>query len=388
VMTKNKENSVSSIRSNQTKQFGLALLVVLFGSLPLWTTNDDQTKLKVLFAMVMSVAGYVACIKFIPLVKDRCLRKNLGGRDINKNGSQLIPEALGIVPGTVYLIVTVMFQPFFEQMLGQYNAALTSTCFMIFLGFADDVLDLRWALKIFSSFLAALPLLVAYTGSTTIVIPKPLNVLIELDHVNLSFLYHVYMALMAVFSTNSINIFAGVNGLEAGQSFVIACAVLVHNSVEIDGPEHDAHLLSFFLILPFMATTLGLLFYNWYPSEVFVGDTYTYFAGMTLAVAGILGHFTKTLMMFFLPQILNFLISLPQLFNTKYLPCPRHRLPKFNPKTGKLECVKSHWTLINLFLFVFGPMRENQITFWLLVFQAMCCAFGFFVRYYVVTFIF
>jgi hypothetical protein len=28
-----------------------------------------------------------------------------------------------------------------------------------------------------------------------------------------------------------------------------------------------------------------------YPSSVFVGDTYTYFAGMALAVVGILGHF-------------------------------------------------------------------------------------------------
>lgn len=28
-----------------------------------------------------------------------------------------------------------------------------------------------------------------------------------------------------------------------------------------------------------------------YPSAVFVGDTYTYFAGMAMAVVGILGHF-------------------------------------------------------------------------------------------------
>ena len=28
-----------------------------------------------------------------------------------------------------------------------------------------------------------------------------------------------------------------------------------------------------------------------YPSSVFVGDTYTVFAGMTMAVVGILGHF-------------------------------------------------------------------------------------------------
>lgn len=63
-----------------------------------------------------------------------------------------------------------------------------------------------------------------------------------------------------------------------------------------------------------------------YPSKVFVGDTYTYFAGMTLAVVGILGHCSKTLMLFFIPQFINFIISLPQLFHI--IPCPRHRLAK------------------------------------------------------------
>lgn len=60
--------------------------------------------------------------------------------------------------------------------------------------------------------------------------------------------------------------------------------------------------------------------------QVFVGDTFTYFAGMALAVAGILGHFSETLLFFFIPQIFNFVYSLPQLF--KIVPCPRHRLPR------------------------------------------------------------
>ena len=46
---------------------------------------------------------------------------------------------------------------------------------------------------------------------------------------------------------------------------------------------------------------------------------------MTLAVSGILGHFSKTLLLFLVPQILNFLYSLPQVM--KWWPCPRHRLP-------------------------------------------------------------
>ena len=50
---------------------------------------------------------------------------------------------------------------------------------------------------------------------------------------------------------------------------------------------------------------------------------------MALAVAGILGHFSETLLVFLIPQIINFAYSLPQLL--KIVPCPRHRLPTFDP---------------------------------------------------------
>ena len=56
---------------------------------------------------------------------------------------------------------------------------------------------------------------------------------------------------------------------------------------------------------------------------------------MTFAVVAILGHFSKTLLLFFIPQIFNFLYSTPQLFGM--LPCPRHRLPRYDNKTGLLN---------------------------------------------------
>ena len=43
------------------------------------------------------------------------------------------------------------------------------------------------------------------------------------------------MGMLAVFCTNAINILAGVNGLEAGQSFVIALTVATFNSLELQG---------------------------------------------------------------------------------------------------------------------------------------------------------
>jgi hypothetical protein len=81
--------------------------------------------------------------------------------------------------------------------------------------------------------------------------------------------------------------------------------------------------------------------------QVFVGDTYTYFAGMTIGVAGILGHFSETLLLFLIPQVFNFVYSLPQLF--KIVPCPRHRLPTFDVKTGLLHATPN-WNLVNLML--------------------------------------
>lgn len=66
-----------------------------------------------------------------------------------------------------------------------------------------------------------------------------------------------------------------------------------------------------------------------YPARAFPGDTLCYVTGMAFSVVGIQGHFSKTLLLFFLPQIFNFILSCPQLFGL--VPCPRHRVPRFVP---------------------------------------------------------
>ena len=66
-----------------------------------------------------------------------------------------------------------------------------------------------------------------------------------------------------------------------------------------------------------------------YPARAFPGDTLCYVTGMAFSVVGIQGHFSKTLLLFFLPQIFNFVLSCPQLFGL--VPCPRHRVPRFVP---------------------------------------------------------
>ena len=284
---------------------------------------------------------------------------------------------------------------------------------MLFLGFTDDVLDWPWRYKLFLPSVASLPLLCCYEGSTSIVVPIQLRHFLMLEgeltfigrvlcHVvivdknadgaiiNLGIIYLLYMGTLAVFCTNAINIYAGINGLEAGQSYIIGCAVLFHNLLEIRAHSISAenHLFSAMIMLSFIGVTFSLLQHNWYPASVFVGDTFCYFAGMTFAVVGILGHFSKTLLLFFIPQVINFVWSIPQLF--KLVPCPRHRLPKFNPRTGLMEPSTFkrenggemvNMTLINVFLQIFGPMTEQSLCLMLLGFQVFCCSLGLLFRY-------
>ncbi|KAI5560349.1 hypothetical protein BDE02_16G041400 [Populus trichocarpa] len=328
----------------------------------------------------LSLVGFFLTVKMIPVASKYVLRRNLFGYDINKKGTPQgtvkVPESLGIVVAVVFMVLTIVFQFFTfapdSIWLVEYNAALASICFMTLLGFIDDVLDVPWRVKLVLPSIAALPLLMAYAGHTTIIIPKPLIPYVGLKLLDLGFIYKIYMWFLAIFCTNCINIHAGINGLEVGQTVVIASAILIHNVMQIGAsadPEYQqAHAFSVYLVQPLLATSMALLSYNWYPSSVFVGDTYTYFAGMTMAVVGILGHFSETLLIFFLAQVLNFLLSVPQLFGFRH--CPRHRLPRFDPQTGLLTGTDDG-TLVNFYLRMFGRKSENSLCVHLLLVQVI-----------------
>ena len=272
---------------------------------------------------------------------------------------------------------------------------------MTLLGFADDVLDLKWRYKLVLPLIASLPLLVNYSGKTTVVLPRILSPLVGFIAsflgggivpsasgrlVDLGAAYYVYMALLSIFCTNAINIYAGINGLEAGQSLIIALFIALHNTFNLrptlpkDNLEllRQHHAFSLEMMMPFIAVTLALLCHNWYPSRVFVGDTFCYFAGMTFAMASILGHYSTTLLLLFIPQIVNFLYSLPQLLG--FVHCARHRLPRFDKNTGLLYGQKEHMNLINLVLRTLGPMKERNLCVVLLGLQVVCCAAGLGVR--------
>ncbi|KAF9411360.1 UDP-N-acetylglucosamine--dolichyl-phosphate N-acetylglucosaminephosphotransferase [Entomortierella beljakovae] len=324
------------------------------------TTAHDPFTVNTGFSVLAGIITWSA----VPALSEIFIKAGLKGMDLSKKTKHIIPESMGMVAGLIYLVTMFLFIPFpfmkwftasrdgnqeelklltFPNLkLAEILSALLSIQSMVFLGFADDVLDIRWRFKMPLPAVASIPLLMVYwvnMGVTYIVVPIPLRPI--LGHlVDLGVLYYVYMGMVAIFCTHSINIMAGINGVEVGQSLVIACSIAVNdilflNSSSTIAPAIETHLFSLYFIMPFIGVSAGLLSHNWYPSKVFVGDTYCYFAGMTFAVVGILSHYSKTLLLFFIPQIFNFLLSSPQLF--RLVPCPRHRVPRYNRGTNLME---------------------------------------------------
>ncbi|PWY71994.1 UDP-N-acetylglucosamine-dolichyl-phosphate N-acetylglucosaminephosphate transferase [Aspergillus eucalypticola CBS 122712] len=386
------------------------------------------------------------------------LKAGLKGRDMAKPRRPEIPETMGAVCAIVYLLALIFFIPFAfykdivaatsgggnrdvvievehvetgrmlhrfpHGKLASYLSGLLSLQCIVILGIGDDLLDIRWRHKVIIPAFGAIPMLIVYFvdfGVTQVVVPVPLQPYLG-STIDLGWLYYAYMAAVAIFCPNSINMLAGINGVEVAQSLVIAVLLIANDVLYLapitpyPHPATDSHLFSLYFLLPFVGVSAALLCHNWYPSKVFVGDTYCYFAGMVFAVVGILGHFSKTLLLLFIPQIFNFLYSTPQLFNL--IPCPRHRLPKFNSVTGLLDASVTEWTvppsplvatalnllhtlrlvrvtkneqgqivestnltILNLWLVWAGPMKENQLAWSMVAVQTFCGLAGLFVRH-------
>ncbi|KAL6697919.1 UDP-N-acetylglucosamine:dolichyl phosphate N-acetylglucosamine-1-phosphate transferase [Trichoderma pleuroticola] len=416
-------------------------------------------------SLALSLIAFSLCYAMIRWLGPTFIKAGFRGRDLSKvNGAEL-PECMGAVCAAVYLITVIIFIPFPfykdivaatsgggnrdvvvemhhanegrflhrfpHNKLASYLGAIISLQTIALLGIGDDLFDIRWRHKWWIPGLASIPLLVVYFVDfdvTSIVIPVPLQPLLG-DLFDLGALYYVYMACVAMFCPQSINMLAGINGIEVSQCIVVSLLIAFNDCLYLftpyPHPATDSHLFSLYFLLPWIGVSVALLAHNWYPAKVFVGDTYCYFSGMVFAVVGILGHFSKTLGLLLVPQLFNFLYSCPQIFGL--VPCPRHRLPKFNARSGLLEPSVTPWspdrqphplvgkalhllhrlrllrvttdeaglfvetsnlTLLNLWLVWRGPLKENRLAWEVTLLQLGVGLFGLFVRHKLALLIF
>lgn len=309
-------------------------------------------------SLVLSVACAFVCFLSIPELAKLLIASGLDGKDCHKSDSPVLAEAAGVAVGFTYAIALTIFLPFAvdeKSQLGDLSvflSALLSINSMCFLGFADNVLNLRWRHKLILPTIACLPVLLVYRmqgGSTYVLVPDVIKRSFfdqqSAGAVDFGIFYYIFLAMLSVFGTNAINILAGVNGLEVGQSIVITAAAIANVLIQMNRHAwnewqfNDETVFSLYLLVPFLCCSLALWIFNKCPARVFVGDTYCYLSGTVLAVSGILGHFSKTMLLFMVPQVINFLYSIPQLF--RLVPCPRHRMPVY---IKEVDCVDVSFT--------------------------------------------
>ncbi|KIW05880.1 uncharacterized protein PV09_03076 [Verruconis gallopava] len=453
--------------SELTREERHSLLAIFGAGVAIVSNSFNGDGNPIVASLAYSGIGFSITYCLIRWLGPAFMKAGFKGKDMSKARKVEIPETMGAVCALVYLLIVLLFIPtafykdivaatsgggnrdvilhveqvetgrflhrFPHNKLASYLSAVLTMALTFILGLLDDIFDIRWRHKVLIPAVSAIPMLVIYFvdfGVTHVVVPIPLRPYLG-ELFNLGWIYYAYMAGFAIFCPNSINILAGINGIEVLQSIIIGLLILLNDMLYLSPftpyphPATDSHLFSIYMLLPFLGVSLALFIHNKFPARVFVGDTYCYFAGMIFAIDGILGHFSKTLWLLFVPQAFNFVYSCPQLFGL--VPCPRHRLPKFNARTGLMEpstavfekerplhppvqwvmklmhklwlldikvneegrvTESSNFTLINLWLVWFGPMREDTLAYTLCAFQFFLGLVGLFVRHKLALLIF
>jgi UDP-N-acetylglucosamine--dolichyl-phosphate N-acetylglucosaminephosphotransferase len=227
------------------------------------------------------------------------------GSDMNKLGRPKVPEMGGIsvVFGFIiglfaYLGLTTFY---FGSADWRILAVLCTVLLTCIIGMMDDLLGWKrgfqqWQKPIFTLF-AAMPMMVVTLGHPTMDLPI-------VGIINWGIFYPLLIIPIGIVgASNSYNMVAGFNGLEAGLGIIIL-STLGYVALITDRPSAMA------LSLCMVGALAAFLYFNWYPAKVFPGDTMTYSIGALIACVAILGDMQKIAVLLFIPYAVDFFLQL------------------------------------------------------------------------------
>ncbi|HEY3575625.1 MULTISPECIES: MraY family glycosyltransferase [unclassified Arthrobacter] len=192
---------------------------------------------------------------------------------------------LGIFAG-VLVALAVSSQSFFVKDIFRNNGSpwgvLAGAAVIVLVGVADDLLDLRWWVKLIGQAFAAL--VVAVWGVRMTIIPfVPEPIRFESDPVNIALTTGLIVVTM-----NAFNFIDGLDGLAAGVAIIGGSAFfLTAYWVHRNAPILDRSDLATLLTAVLVGSCLGFLPHNWFPSKIFMGDSGAMLIGLLMASAGV-----------------------------------------------------------------------------------------------------
>lgn len=214
--------------------------------------------------------------------------------DYHKPGKPLTPNGLGVF----YVLVSAVYL-FTLHLLGvnAHASLVLATCILFggFLGLLDDWIDLKWRYKAFFPLLITLPL--AALSEVNTVMATYLFGKIDFG----IYFYLFIMPAVLTVTTNTVNQLGGLNGLETVCPLIVMLGLMLVSENRI------------LLFLP--VAVLFLLAVPNFNGKLFVGNTGSFAAGITLASYSIIANIEQTLLISILPFVFNSsLILLNRLF--------------------------------------------------------------------------
>jgi UDP-GlcNAc:undecaprenyl-phosphate/decaprenyl-phosphate GlcNAc-1-phosphate transferase len=192
---------------------------------------------------------------------------------------------LGMFAGCLVALVVASHSFFVKDIFRSNDSpwgVLAGAAVIVVVGLTDDLVDLRWWVKLIGQGVAAA--VVAIWGvrvSIVPFIPEPIKIENEVASI-------VLTAGLIVVTMNAFNFIDGLDGLAAGVAVIGGAAFFltaywVHRTADILDRSDLATLVTAIVV----GSCLGFLPHNWFPAKIFMGDSGAMLIGLLLASAGI-----------------------------------------------------------------------------------------------------
>lgn len=199
---------------------------------------------------------------------------------------------IGLIVGVLAGVYCLKNDVFFDLSLRWLLGILGGGAIACFIGFTDDIFDIKPRQKVFGQIAAAVVLLLVGIKPNLYRITDPLNLPMP---PSLEVVLSVFIVIFFVLgATNSLNLLDGLDGLCAGVTAIITVAMLllaVHLATW--GASDVGDPVRIIICLGLVGVVCGFLPFNRYPAKIFMGDAGTMLLGFMMA----------TLMLLFAEQI-------------------------------------------------------------------------------------
>ena len=243
---------------------------------------------KKMFLATTLILVFIASLLITPLVKKFAIK--IGAVDQpnhRKVHVRIMPRLGGLAIFLAFIIGFFIYQP--ESPNAMY--IIIGAFIIVLTGVFDDLYELRPIIKLAGQLLAAG--IVVYLGH------------IEIGFINLPFGGKLDFGFLSAFLTiiwivgitNAVNLIDGLDGLAAGVSTIGLLTLSIMAFI-----MGDMFVLAMSLMLA--VSTIGFLFYNFYPAKIFMGDTGALFLGFMIGVLSLLGFKNITFISLAIPIII------------------------------------------------------------------------------------